>query len=281
MRFQCGSVKWQPKGESDEKNREYQHRIERGILMVFTSMIRGAGVAEITILVPLYNEAPCIARLVDRLDQFIDAAACDTSVLFVDDGSTDQSLALVKAACQQRRPYDYISLKHNAGLSAGLKAGLDHCRTPWAGYIDADLQTSPMDFLELLPHCGPFDLVTGIRVNRQDTLIRRISSMVANGVRRQILNDGMMDTCCPLKIGRTALLRSLPFFNGAHRFLPALVQMNGGRVHQVPVNHYPRIAGEAKFHLGNRLIGPLVGLLVVSWLQKHATRYRVEETFSG
>jgi dolichol-phosphate mannosyltransferase len=138
-----------------------------------------------------------------------------------------------------------------------------------------------MDFLELLPYCGPFDLVTGVRVSRKDTLVKRISSIVANTVRQRILNDGMTDTCCPLKIGRTNMLRSIPFFNGAHRFLPALVQMNGGRVHQTPVNHYPRIAGEAKYHLTNRLIGPLVGLLVVSWLQRHATRYQIEDPFNG
>jgi glycosyltransferase involved in cell wall biosynthesis len=255
--------------------------MERDVLMKKKPQIQPTGVQALTIVVPVYNEAPCISHLVDYLDQFIMAANCDTCVLFVDDGSTDLSLTHIKAACRHRPRYGYISLTHNAGLSAALRAGIGRCRTPWVGYIDADLQTSPMDFLELLPHCGPFDLVTGARVNRKDALVKRISSIVANAVRRRILNDGMTDTCCPLKIGRTALLQSLPFFDGAHRFLPALVQMSGGRVHQVPVNHYPRIAGEAKYRLGNRLIGPLVGLLVVSWLQRHATRYQVEKSFNG
>jgi glycosyltransferase involved in cell wall biosynthesis len=202
-------------------------------------------------------------------------------VLFVDDGSTDQSLALIKAACRQRSRYSFLKLTQNWGLSAALKAGIDHCQTPWVGYIDADLQTSPMDFLELLPYCGRFDLVTGVRISRKDTFVKRVSSIVANTVRQKILKDGMTDTCCPLKIGRTSMLRSVPFFNGAHRFLPALVQMNGGRVHQTPVNHYPRIAGEAKYHLHNRLIGPLVGLFVVSWLQRHAVHYQEEAPLNG
>lgn len=249
--------------------------------MIETPQTHIQGVEALTIVVPVYNEAPCIPALVDRLDQFLVAADGDTSVLFVDDGSTDQSLPLIKAACSQRLHYTFLKLTQNGGLSAALKAGIDHCQTPWVGYIDADLQTSPMDFLELLPHCGPFDLVTGVRVSRKDTLVKRISSIVANTVRQRILNDGMTDTCCPLKIGRTKMLRSIPFFDGAHRFLPALVQMNGGRVHQIPVNHYPRIGGRPKYHLRNRLIGPLVGLLVVSWLQRHATRYQVEATLNG
>jgi glycosyltransferase involved in cell wall biosynthesis len=244
--------------------------------MVNGSQTRFHSVQALTVVVPVYNEAPCIHRLVDRLDQFLAVTDCDTKVLFVDDGSTDQSFELIKEACRRRPPYAFLRLTENKGLSAALKAGIDHCHTPWVAYIDADLQTAPMDFLELLPYCGPFDLVTGIRVNRKDTMLRRISSIVANSVRQWLLKDGMKDTCCPLKIGRTAMLRSTPFFNGAHRFLPALVQMNGGRVHQTPVNHYPRVAGKAKYHLGNRLIGPFVGLLVVSWLQRHATRYEVE-----
>jgi glycosyltransferase involved in cell wall biosynthesis len=239
------------------------------------------GVQALTIVVPVYNEVPCIPRLVERLDEFLAAADCDVRVLLVNDGSTDQSLAFIQAACQKRPRYAYISLADNSGLSAALRAGIDHAQTPWVGYIDADLQTSPMDFLKLLPHCGPFDLVTGVRMKRKDTVVKRISSIVANTVRQRILKDGMKDTCCPLKIGRTLMLRSVPFFTGAHRFLPILVQMNGGRVYQTPVSHYPRIAGKAKYHLGNRLIGPLVGLLVVSWLQRNKARYHVEGSYVG
>jgi dolichol-phosphate mannosyltransferase len=245
------------------------------------SKTRVPDIEALTIVVPVYNEAPCIPPLVKELDRFLAAAVGSIKVLFVDDGSTDQSLAHIKAACRERPGYAYVQLTRNTGLSTALKAGIDHCETPWVGYIDADLQTSPLDFLELLPYCGPYDLVNGIRTNRKDTAVKRISSIVANTVRQRFLKDGMQDTCCPLKIGRTVMLRSIPFFNGAHRFIPALVQMNGGRVYQTPVNHYPRLAGEAKYHLGNRLIGPFVGMLVVSWLQRHAARYQVESANNG
>ena len=241
-----------------------------------TSQTQIPGRQALTIVVPVYNEAPCIPRLVEALDRFRAATDGDIRVLFIDDGSTDQSLALIKSACQHRPGYTYVQLTRNKGLSTALRAGIDRCETPLVGYIDADLQTSPMDFLQLLPYCGRYDLVNGIRVKRKDTVVKRISSVVANTVRQRFLRDGMQDTCCPLKIGRTKMLRSIPFFNGAHRFLPALVQMNGGRVYQIPVSHYPRIAGEAKYHLSNRLIGPFVGMLVVSWLQRHPARYHVE-----
>ena len=133
-----------------------------------------------------------------------------------------------------------------------------------------------MDFLKLLPHCGAYDLVNGVRTNRKDGWVKRISSKIANAIRHRMLHDGMTDTCCPLKIGRTCVLQSIPFFNGAHRFIPALVQMKGGRVLQTPVSHYPRVAGEAKYHLRNRLLGPLLGLLVVAWLQRHPVHYQVK-----
>lgn len=240
-----------------------------------------SSVEALTVVVPIYNEAPCIPQLVEQLDRFLKAAPCEIQVFFVDDGSTDQSLSLVQAACQRRPRFAYIRLAKNMGLSTALKAGIDHCTTPWVAYMDADLQTSPMDFLVLLPHCGPFDLVNGVRAKRKDTWVKRISSVVANTVRQRLLKDGMADTCCPLKIGRTDILRALPFFKGAHRFLPALVQMNGGRVHQTPVSHYPRVAGTAKYHLGNRLIGPFMGLMVVAWLQRQTSPYEAEGPLDG
>jgi glycosyltransferase involved in cell wall biosynthesis len=249
--------------------------------MMKSSQVQTPGVQALTLVVPVFNEAPCIAPLVAQLDEFMAAADCYVKVLFVDDGSTDESLRLIKTACRQRPRYAFLKLTQNRGLSTALKAGIDHCPTPWIAYLDADLQTSPMDFLELLPHCGPFDLVTGVRANRKDSVVKRLSSSVANTVRRWILKDAMKDTCCPLKIGRTSMLRSLPFFNGAHRFLPALVQLKGGRVHQIPVHHYPRIAGSSKYHLGNRLIGPFVSLFVVFWLQRHAVHYQLEGASNG
>ena len=145
----------------------------------------GRNAEALTIVVPVYNEAPCIPDLVDRLDQFLAAADSDTRVLFVDDGSTDRSLALIKAACRQRTNYDVLKLSQNGGLSAALKAGIDHCRTPWVGYIDADLQTSPMDFLALLPHCG----------SQYALLMRTLHSGIPGRLSYDVQQDDLIVNC--------------------------------------------------------------------------------------
>src|SRR5690606_11476180 len=125
------------------------------------------------------------------------------------------------------------------------------------------LQTTPMDFLLLMEHMPHYELVTGIRSRRKDNRIRKISTAVANSFRRMLIHDNIEDTCCPLKIGRAELLKSIPFFDGMHRFIPALVKMVGGTVKQVPVRHFPRMEGTAKYNLTNRLVGPFFDTLAI------------------
>ena len=149
------------------------------------------------------------------------------------------------------------------------------------GYIDADLQTDPDDFDLLLPHADDYELVTGIRTDRKDGFVKRVSSKIANGWRRMMTGDGVADTGCPLKVLQTATARKLPMFTGMHRFLPALVQMTGGRVLQVPVRHYPRQAGQAKYHLFNRLWGPFNDCFAFRWMKKRYLDYRIEDSNLG
>ena len=93
-------------------------------------------------------------------------------------------------------------------------------------------------------------------------------SKIANFVRNSVLSDGVQDSCCPLKLGRTSMLQSLPAFRGFHRFLPALTLINGGTIYQMQVQHFPRYAGTAKYHLMNRLISPFIDMLGVAWLKR-------------
>lgn len=230
---------------------------------------------DLTILVPVYNEEGNILRLERELSSFIQNAGIRSKVLFIDDGSTDNSLELIKSVCNSNSSFDYIQLKGNNGLSTALKAGIDESETAWIGYIDADLQTSPGDFNELLKHIGSFDMVTGIRMDRKDNRMKKISSSLANSIRRSVTHDGIKDTGCPLKIIRTTIAKKIPFFNGMHRFLPALVMLEGGLVKEVSVHHFPRIAGKSKYNLGNRLLGPLVSLIAFSWMRRNYIRYQI------
>lgn len=213
---------------------------------------------EFTIVVPVFNEEDNIDRLAKELSDFVEKAAMKSCVLFVDDGLQDNTLAKIKTACEGRNYFFYISLSRNSGLSTALKAGIDAAASTYVGYIDADLQTMPDDFNLLLAHAHEYGLVTGIRANCKDTVFKRLQSKIANAFRRSMTGDGMKDTGCPLKVMRTDLAKRVPFFNGMHRFLPALFLMIGSSVMQIPVRHFPRTAGVSKYHLRNRLVKPFI-----------------------
>ena len=229
----------------------------------------------LTVLLPLYNEVECLAELEHQMRPFLDECQIPVSVLFINDGSTDHSQACIENICRSDNRYHFIQLDTNQGLSSALKAGIDHCKSSFVGYMDCDCQTSPMDFLKLLPFADEYELVTGIRAKRHDGIVKKLSSTIANNVRRWMIDDGIADTGCPLKIMRTDVLKSVPFFNGMHRFLPALVQLQGGKVKQIPVQHFPRFAGKSKYNLGNRLVKPFVDAMAFRWMKNRYIRYTI------
>lgn len=177
---------------------------------------------DLTILVPVYNEEGNILRLEKELSLFIQNAGIRSKVLFIDDGSTDSSPELIESVCASNKSFSFIHLKENRGLSTALKAGIDEADTAWIGYIDADLQTSPGDFNSLLKHIGAYDMVTGIRMNRKDSRIKKISSSLANSIRRSVTHDGITDTGCPLKIMRSAIVKKSLFLMECTGFFPLL-----------------------------------------------------------
>lgn len=232
---------------------------------------------ELTVIVPVYNEEDNMQALEERLGAFLPTAAKKTCVLFVNDGSRDSSLDKIKEICGRNADFYYISFKENRGLSAAMKAGIDYAQSPLVGYIDADLQTAPEDFNFLLPHTADYELVMGIRANRKDSGFKKLQSKIANGFRRMMTHDGVQDTGCPLKILRSDYARRIPFFTGMHRFLPALILLQNGSIKQVPVQHFPRVAGQSKFHLWNRLVSPFMDCFAYRWMKKRYINYEVDE----
>jgi hypothetical protein len=122
-----------------------------------------------------------------------------------------------------------------------------------------------------------FDLVTGVRSNRKDSFIKNMSAKIANGIRRSFTQDGMDDTGCPLKVIGADYAKRIPMFKGLHRFLPAMILLQNGKVKQVPVQHFPRIAGQAKFGLWNRLLGPLMDCFAYPWMKQKNISYKVAD----
>lgn len=228
-----------------------------------------------TIIVPVYNEEDNLERVEKELLAYTKIASTPTKVLFINDGSKDTSQKHIEAICDRNSDFDYILFAENRGLSAAIKAGFDYVDTELVGYIDSDLQTAPEDFNLLLEHIGTYDLVTGVRSNRKDSFVKNMSSKIANGIRRAFTHDGMDDTGCPLKVIKSDFAKRIPMFKGLHRFLPAMILLQNGKVIQIPVQHFPRIAGTAKFGLWNRLIGPLMDCFAYLWMKKKYINYQV------
>jgi len=232
---------------------------------------------EFTIIVPVFNEEDNIYALEKKLSEFVSQSALSACVLFVNDCSTDQSKNRIIEVCNRQKHFYHLSLKKNSGLSAALKAGIDVTQSPYVGYIDADLQTTPQDFNLLIPYVEEYELVMGIRVKRDDSFVKRASSRIANGFRRFMTKDGVADTGCPLKIMKTDYAKRIPLFTGMHRFFPALIQLQNGRVFQVPVRHFPRVAGKSKYNLRNRLVGPFIDCFAYRWMKKRYINYQIGE----
>lgn len=232
---------------------------------------------KLTIIVPVFNEEDNMAALEDKLSRFLPDSKLKSCVLFVNDCSTDSSLERMKEICGRNKDFFYISFERNGGLSAAMKAGIDYAESQYVGYIDADLQTAPEDFNLLLDYVNDHELVMGIRADRKDSGFKKLQSKIANGFRRMMTNDGVQDTGCPLKVMHSDYAKRIPFFTGMHRFLPALILLQNGRIKQVPVRHFPRTAGVSKYNLWNRLVSPFMDCFAYRWMRKRYINYKVND----
>lgn len=233
---------------------------------------------DLTIIIPVYNEEDNLYRVEKELSAFLPAALIKSCVLFVNDGSTDGSLERMQEICARQTDFYYISSSVNHGLSTAIKAGIDTAGSRYVGYIDADLQTNPEDFNLLIPYLSDYQLVSGIRARRKDSAFKNLQSKVANAFRRSMTGDTATDTGCPLKVMWADYAQRLPFFDGMHRFLPALFLLENGRFKELPVRHYPRQAGVSKYHLWNRLKGPFIDCFAYRWMKKRYIKYSVNDS---
>ena len=228
--------------------------------------------SDVSIVVPLYNEEQSVAMLQRELADALNGL--DYEIIFVDDGSRDETVARIAANPRTR----VLRFEKNAGQSAAIFAGLQAVRGEVAVLIDGDLQNNPADIPRLLAEISRgADLVCGYRARRKDTLLKRISSRVANFVRSRFTRDGVRDTGCTLKAMRRDCIGALVPFKGMHRFIPALVKGAGYRLVEVPVNHRPRRFGQSKYGLGNRALRATVDMFGVRWLLSRRFNYQVRD----
>ena len=232
---------------------------------------------EISVVIPVYNEEENLPVLAAEVQGALHAIGRPYEVIYVDDGSTDGSPGVLMKLAREDSAVRVIRQRRNSGQSAALDAGFRFARGGVVVTLDADLQNDPADIPRLLERLGSYDVVCGVRANRQDTWVRKVSSRIANGVRNRVTHDAVTDVGCTLRACRAEYLRRVPLFTGMHRFLPTLLKMEGARVTEVPVHHRPRLHGQPKYNIRNRLWRALADLFAVRWMQKRWIDQRLSE----
>jgi len=227
---------------------------------------------DFSVVVPVCNEA----ENVEPLAREIDAALKDRAyeMIFVNDGSTDETAAILKKLKSSLPALRVLSHSFRSGQSAAVASGVRAARAPWVATLDGDGQNDPADIPKLIeardgPEGRGVQLIMGNRkASRKDTAFRKLQSSVANGVRSSLLGDGTPDTGCGIKLFSREVFMDLPRFDHMHRFLPALFQRHGARVISVPVSHRPRTRGTSKYGMLNRLWVGIVDIGGVMWLRR-------------
>lgn len=232
---------------------------------------------KVSVVVPFYNEelnAPILSKQIEAV--FGELPDYGYECLFVNDGSTDGTREALDQLAQADPHVRPIHLRENCGQSAALIAGMRAAQGEFILTLDGDLQNDPCDFPKFLELLEDYDCVYGVRVNRQDTWIRRISSRIANGVRNAILHDGIHDSGCGTKGFRRACIEHFVPFNGVHRFFAVLVRNAGFSIVECPATHHPRKHGESKYGIHNRLWRGLYDLVGVAWLRRRYVAIEIE-----
>jgi len=228
---------------------------------------------ELSVVVPLYNEQGNVLTLYRQIRNACEPLGKSYEILFVDDGSTDGTLALLKQMQRNDPSLKAIRLSRNFGQTAALAAGIAHARGEIIVTLDGDLQNDPADIPRLVAKLKEgYDLVNGWRVNRQDPfLTRRVPSMIANWLISLITKVKLHDYGCTLKAFRSEIAKSLHLYGEMHRFIPALASDLGATIAELPVSHRPRAHGNSKYGLG-RTIRVILDLLTVKFLSSYLTR---------
>lgn len=226
---------------------------------------------EISIVVPVFNEAQNALPLAQLILNIMRNLGKSFELIIVNDGSTDNTQLEVSSLPNKYPEVRVINLAKNTGQSLALEAGVKLARAEVIVNLDGDLQNDPEDIPCFLEALNESDMVVGIRKNRKDSWVKRASARVAYKIRNAVLKDGVIDIGCGIKAYKRACLEGIEWFDGIHRFLPALVKFKGFKVAQIEVNHNQRRSGKSKYSTCGRAFKGLKDLIYVSRLKRRLT----------
>ena len=226
----------------------------------------------LSVVIPIKDERDNLAPLHERLCRALDPLGRDYELVFVDDGSTDGSFAVLEGLAVRDSRVKVVALRRNYGQTPALQAGIDFSRGDVIVTMDGDLQNDPADIPLLLSRLDEgYDAVLGDRGERKDGRVRKLFSRCANWLIRTVTRVDFKDMGCTLRAMRRDLADALPLYGEMHRFVPVLAEQYGARLAQIPVRHHPRVAGKTKYTL-SRTFRVLLDLITVKFLHSYITR---------
>ena len=234
----------------------------------------------VSVMIPVYNEEESLVTLHRELDAALASVAGGAEIVFVDDGSKDRSLAVLREIAEKDPRVRVVVLDGNHGQTAAFAAGFDAVRGEITVTLDADLQNDPADVPRLVARMDAegADVVNGVRQKRRDSWVRLVSSRIANNARNWVTNESVTDVGCSLRAMRTEYVKRVRLFRNMHRFLPTLLRMEGAtKIVEMPVAHRERRYGVSKYGIGNRLWVGIVDLFGVRWMQARHFRVRLKD----
>ena len=230
-----------------------------------------------SVVIPLKNEEDNITDLIQEVEPVMTKLGSPWELICIDDGSTDNTLPILKNLAKEKSFLKLVVFNKNYGQSSAFDAGFKAASGEFVITLDGDRQNDPNDIPKLIELIKDNDLVCGVRVNRKDTITKKITSKIANAIRKRICDDGASDTGCSLKVYRSKALDKIKMYNGLHRFLPALFKIEGFRIAEIAVNHRERTKGSTKYNFFNRSFNTVADLMAVRWMKKRALHYKIKD----
>lgn len=231
----------------------------------------------LSVVIPIKDEAENIELVAEQLNTALSSQLWSWECVWIDDGSTDGSLAILQRLTEKDSRHRYLSFDTNTGQSAAFLAGFKKAKGSLIATMDGDGQNDPADIPRLVAEMqsGEMDMINGYRARRKDNIVRKISSRIANAFRNRMTGKTVSDVGCSTRVFKRECVECLPHFKGLHRFLPTLVAMQGFSLGEIPVNHRPRVKGKTKYSINNRLWVGLLDTFGVLWLQKRRFEYHI------